>query len=115
MINLSPYVRQRLSLSVLSSLRVRGHRGLAASSSFLNSRTKTEVPVASYTRSQKPGTDAAERTTLKVDKSEPSSSAPVSGGDADRKSVAFDRSVVAKLTPTMKRFTLEGKVAVVTG
>ena len=36
-------------------------------------------------------------------------------GDGERKAVAFDRDVVSKLTPTMKGFTLEGKVAVVTG
>ncbi|KAL8715857.1 MAG: hypothetical protein Q9220_000524 [cf. Caloplaca sp. 1 TL-2023] len=32
-----------------------------------------------------------------------------------RKTIPFDRNVTHKLTPTMKSFTLEGKVAVVTG
>ncbi|KAL8865336.1 MAG: hypothetical protein Q9174_006941, partial [Haloplaca sp. 1 TL-2023] len=32
-----------------------------------------------------------------------------------RKTVAFDQSIIGKMTPTTKSFTLEGKVAVVTG
>ena len=36
-------------------------------------------------------------------------------GDGERKAVAFDRGVGSRLTPTIKGFTLEGKVAVVTG
>ena len=69
------------------------------------------MPVASYTNSKK---TAAERTVLRVDKQ--SAPAPaISGGDVERKAVAFDRCVVNRMTPTMKRFTLEGKVAVVTG
>lgn len=111
MISLSQCIRQRLSLSVLSTPRAL--RGLSASS-FLNSKNKKEVPVASYTDSKKSGTDAAERMTLTVDESR-ASPTPVSGGDVSRKAVAFDRSVFPKMTPTMKGFTLQGKVAVVTG
>ena len=72
---------------------------------------------SSYTKSETSGTndDAAERTTtLIVDQSQPLPQ-PVPGGDVDRKAVAFDHSIVGKMTPTMKRFTLDGKVAVVTG
>ncbi len=36
-------------------------------------------------------------------------------GDGGRKGVAFDEGVVARMTPTMKGFTLGGKVGVVTG
>lgn len=32
-----------------------------------------------------------------------------------RKAVRFDRSLVGRMTPTMRAFTLEGKVVVVTG
>ena len=35
--------------------------------------------------------------------------------DNGRQAVVFDRDVVPKLTPTMKAFTLENKVALVTG
>ena len=112
MIKLSRCVRHRLSLSVLSTPRAQ-HRGLSASN-FPNSKNKTEVPVASYTRSKQSGANAAERTTLTVDESQHTPT-PVAGDDVGRKAVAFDRSIVSKMTPTMKRFTLEGKVAVVTG
>ena len=50
-----------------------------------------------------------------VDESEPAAPKSIAGEDVSRKAVAFDRSAVSKMTPTMKRFTLEGKVAVVTG
>lgn len=70
--------------------------------------------MATYTKPSTSGANAAERTTLSVDQSQ-SPSTQVSSEDVNRKAVAFDRSVVPKMTPTMKRFTLEGKVAVVTG
>ena len=78
------------------------------------SKIAKQVPVASYAKSPKSGTSAAERTTLTVDESQVSPT-PVLGGDVSRKAMAFDSSIVRKMTPTMKRFTLEGKVAVVTG
>ena len=36
-------------------------------------------------------------------------------GATGRKAVAYEKSVTSELTPTMRSFTLEGKVAVVTG
>ena len=110
--NLSRCVRQRVSISARPTPRVK--RGLSASSIFLNATDNTEVSVASYTKPETSGPNAAERTTLIVDESRPSSK-PVPGGDVDRKAVAFDHSIVGKMTPTMRRFTLDGKVAVVTG
>ena len=104
-------MQQRLSFSVSSPPKL--YRGFSASK-FLKSRGNTEVPVASYTKSKKSGTGTAERTTLKVDGSKPATT-PVSSEDVDREAVAFNKSIVPKMTPTMKRFTLEGKVAVVTG
>ena len=114
MLHISRRIRQRPSLSILSPR----HRALSTSRFLASRNHTTEVPVASYTGSEKSGPGAAERTTLKVDGSASSSSSsshPVSSEDVGRKAVVFDRSVVAKMTPTMKRFTLEGKVAVVTG
>lgn len=73
--------------------------------------SKKEVPLASYTRSD---IHDAKRTVLSIDESR-SSSGPVAERDIGRKAVAFDQNVVQKLTPTMRNFTLEGKVAVVTG
>lgn len=93
------------------------HRALSTSS-FQNYKSKTtEVPVASYTQPTNTGAGgnaAAERTTLKVDGSQ-SAATTVASEDVGRKAVAFDRGLVAKMTPTMARFTLQGKVAVVTG
>ena len=123
MITLSRCVRQRLSsLRVLSTPRAQQQqRGLSASASNPpgSNKNKTEVPVASYTRTtRQPGANAnaaAERTTLAVDDGSQRAPTPVAGHGVDRKAVAFDGSIVPKMTPTMKGFTLEGKVAVVTG
>ena len=57
---------------------------------------------------------ATKRTTVKVDRSQPAiNTSPAS--DEARDAKPFDRSILPKLTPTMKNFTLEGKVAVITG
>ena len=69
------------------------------------------MPVATYAKGQKPGT---EHTTITVDQPK-TSQAPSLSEHGDRKAVAFDKSLMSRLTPTMKSFTLEGKVAVVTG
>lgn len=85
-------------------------RGIAAS--YPRRRPgKKEVPVASFT---KRNAHDAERTSINVD-NPPSSSSPVAEHNVGWKAVAFDRDVVRTMTPTMRKFTLEGKVAVVTG
>ena len=55
----------------------------------------------------------ARRTTLDVDRSHPIVESQAV--DESRKAQAFDRSILSKLNPTMRSFTLDGKVAVVTG
>ena len=121
MLTISRYIRPKspffarflFSRSTISSLHLR--QSFSSSHSH-NDKNKTEVPIASYTKSKANGTNvAAERTVLMVDESEPAAPDSIAGEDDNRKAVAFDRSVVSKMTPTMKRFTLEGKVAVVTG
>lgn len=105
----------------LSGLRVRSlaikglvqhvtYRGLAISSTLKAPDVK-EVPVATYARGKKPGT---EHTTISIDESKTLPKA-IPNEDSDRKAVAFDGSVMTRLTPTMRNFTLGGKVAVVTG
>lgn len=79
--------------------------------SALRAKDIKEIPVASYAKDQKPGT---ERTTISVDQSKAALNGP-SSEDVGRKAVAFDSSIVSKMTPTVRSFTLEGKVAVVTG
>ena len=122
MLTISRYVRPKslVSLRFLSSRSTIPSQHLRLSSSSSHShipKNKTEVPIASYTKPKANGTNvAAERTVLTVDESEPVAPRSIAGEeDATRKAVAFDKSVVSKMTPTMKMFTLEGKVAVVTG
>ena len=123
MINISRYVRPKPLFStrfLLSKLTIPSlHLPLSSFSSHSHSHSpkkKTEVPIASYTKPKASGTNVdAERTVLMVDESEPTAPTSIAGEDVTRKAVAFDRTIVSKMTPTMKRFTLEGKVAVVTG
>ncbi len=49
-----------------------------------------------------------------VDQSQPLSSM-AKDGHTERKTVVCDKSIFSKLTPTMRAFTLEGKLAVITG
>lgn len=126
MITLTHRIRPRLPPS-LSPLSPRSHTPipkphprLLSSSPLHPSKPKhdTEVPVSSYTSPNLSSANVAERTTLHISNSDSqaaSISTPVSNGDVARKAVPFERSVVSKMTPTMKRFTLVGKVAVVTG
>ena len=73
-----------------------------------------EVPVVTYKASSVSGTQNSSPELLGVDQSE----APLpraTDGHAGRKAVACNKSVFSKLTPTLRTFTLEGKVAVITG
>ena len=79
-------------------------------SSHLNAQNAKEIQVATYAKGKKSGT---EHTTINVDQSKSSSES--SSDDDERRAVAFDGSIVSKMTPTLKSFTLEGKVAVITG
>ena len=73
---------------------------------------KRDVPVASYTEKSQSSTEDAHRTTLHVEKApEPSTETK----DVSRRAVPFDKGVLSKLSPTLKKFTLDNKVAVVTG
>ena len=40
---------------------------------------------------------------------------PLNAKDDGRNAVPFNRDLLAEMTPTMRSFTLDGKVAVVTG
>ena len=60
--------------------------------------------------------DSAEpkRMTFKVDQSIPAR-AIIQTGDVPKPAFALDNNILPKLTPTLKKFTLERKVAIVTG
>jgi len=64
----------------------------------------TEVPVISYVDGQ--------RSEEQIQVSKP---VTPSGADVQHAASALKQSLTAQLTPTMKKFTLHGKVAVVTG
>ena len=89
------------------------YRGIATRTP-LRAASKKEVPVATYAGDRGSDTNQAQRTVLNVDISQPMAWA-VTGQDAGRKAVAFDKRTAPKMTPTMRSFTLDGKVAVVTG
>lgn len=80
----------------------------------LRPKNVKEHPVATYASDNKITDDAAQRSILSVDECESSPQA-VSSGDGGRSAIAFDKSIAGKMTPTMNMFTLEGKVALVTG
>ena len=86
----------------------RGH-GIATST-CLQAKEIKEVPVATYAQNKK----SAQRTVLSVDESK-SAQSHVSAEDIQRTATPFNKAVVPRLTPTIRAFLLEGKVAVVTG
>ena len=55
-----------------------------------------------------------DRSTLHVNQRQ-SSSGVITASDIARKAEMFDKTILPKLNQTMKKFTLNGKVAVVTG
>jgi hypothetical protein len=73
-----------------------------------------EVLIATYAKENQTVTNAAQSPFLFVNETK-TSPMTFSGGDGERSAIAFDSSITGKMTPTMKMFTLEGKVAVVTG
>ena len=106
-----------VSFSRYASLRIpighclkptKGHR--IAASTRLRAKDVKEVPVATYAKDKK----TAQRTVLSVDESK-SVPSPISPKDIQRTATPFDKAVVPRMTPTLRAFLLEGKVAVVTG
>ncbi len=83
-----------------------------ASSHITKSAEENTIPVTAYTKESQKSREDAQRTTLHVDRDQ---QVPVEVKNVSRKAVPFDRTILSKLTPTMRSFTLEGKVAVVTG
>ena len=71
---------------------------------------ENEVPVVTYTD----GSNQPEHTIIKVDQSKPVDNASVMT-DIAKKAFALEKEVALKLSPTLKKFTLDGKVALVTG
>ena len=78
-----------------------------STATYLRKTAADHVPVTTYDGN--PG-----RTMLQVDQSQPSLGAgPIE--DLTRKAEKFDRNILPKLNHTMIKFTLDGKVALVTG
>jgi len=80
-------------------------RGLCTSH-WLRQARQDKIPVVTHD-------GKASRTTLRVDRSHPV--VDFEASDEGREAQPFDKSVLSRLTPTMRSFALDGKVAVVTG
>ena len=107
MINFCRYANLRVPIGhCLKSIRGKG----ITTSTCLRAKDFEEVPVATYAQHK----NSTQRTVLSVDKSK-SSPSHVSTKDIQRTATPFDKTVVSRMTPTLRAFLLEGKVAVVTG
>ena len=107
MINFCRYAQLRVPIGrCLRSMRGHG----IATSTCLRAKEVKEVPVATYAQNKK----SVQRTILSVDESK-SVPSHVSAEDIQRMATPFDKAVVSRMTPTLRAFLLEGKVAVVTG
>ncbi|MCJ1397473.1 hypothetical protein MMC11_000666 [Xylographa trunciseda] len=69
---------------------------------------EVEVPVVEYSS----GTGEAHHTILKIDQTKPVSSPIV---DVAKRAYALESGLISKLSPTLAKFTLHGKVALLTG
>ncbi len=105
---------QRRLLTKLPILTVRSLRGSTRNITITLSRQDPEVvaekqvPVVTYVA------DDEQQTVLTINTTKPSISAlPIA--DVAKQAFALEKGVAERLTPTLKKFTLEGKVAVVTG
>ena len=107
MVNFCRYANLRVPIGhCLKSIRGNG----ITTSTCLRVKDVEEVPVASYAQNKK----SAQRMVLSVDKSK-SAPSHVSTNDIQRIATPFDNTVVPRMTPTLRAFLLEGKVAVITG
>jgi len=67
----------------------------------------TKIPVVSY--------QDGKRVTEQIAVTKQEGPVNPSGIDIEHKAMALTQNVIEQLTPTMKKFTLEGKTAIVTG
>lgn len=112
-----PATKQTVKMLARSALRLtqRAVRPAAfaplTSRAAFNSSSKSndpEVPVISYHRGER----KEEAIQYEAQKSGP---VTPPGADAEKAAIPLKPDVLSKLTPTLQRFTLPGKVAVVTG
>lgn len=71
---------------------------------------ENEVPVVTYVD----GSNQPEHTVIRVDQSKPVDNISTMA-DVAKKAFALEKEVALKLSPTLKKFMLDGKVALVTG
>ena len=72
---------------------------------------KNKVPVATYANHDR---EQVQRTVLAVNETKSCSKA-TPAEDVSRTALPFNKTLMHKVTPTIRSFTLEGKVALVTG
>lgn len=109
-------ITRRLLSRVPTAVRV--SRSIATSRTRQEPETvaEREVPVVTYAADAEHSTAAkdGQQTVLTVDASKSKDAAlPIT--DVAKQAFALQRGVVDHLTPTLRKFTLHGKVAVVTG
>ena len=85
-------------------------RCISSSISHEKPKDARQIPVTTYAKDKSNGA----QTSIPV-KDGLVGAVSISKNNESRQAVAFDKGVMPKLTPTMKMFTLEGKVALVTG
>lgn len=111
MINISRLI---VCKGALAAVRVPIASRRITTSNQPRSHDAKEVLVATHAEGSQTAGNAAQSPFLSVDETRTSPTL-VSGGDGERSAIAFDSSITGKMTPTMRMFTLDGKVAVVTG
>ena len=106
-----PILRTALRRSVAPSCRVATRASLSTTVRRQTSPTETlrdrHVSVTSF--------EGGKTTQEQLQVSEDNKPVPPPGGDSESVAVPLDPAVTEQLTPTMAKFTLHGKVAVVTG
>lgn len=107
-------LRRALSSSLPGSLYVTGSSRWISSTSIRRNADQREVPVVTYVEDGQSSESSAQRSTLKDDNSRSSRSTEVKNRKNEN-ALSFDPGPSAGMTPTMRSFTLEGKVAIVTG
>ena len=73
-----------------------------------------KLSVSSYTEEDQTTPQDARRSVIGMDSFNEQPAVSFDTG-SNRKAVSYDKSLTSRLTPTLRSFTLDGKVAVVTG
>ena len=108
-LTMAPRAVARIAGRMPTTQLIRTHTATVARSTTKNEKiAEHEIPVVEYSS----GSGEAHHTILKIDQTKPVSSPIV---DVAKRAYALESSLVSKLSPTLAKFTLHGKVALITG